>query len=141
HPPWRVLYDYFALPDKLLFVDLTGLNAWRQRSGALMQVRLIFDELPDWAPELQDSSLVLNATPAVNLRRQNGNPLNMDNRHPAYRVQPEGDANGRGWVFSIEKVSARDAQGREVEYLPFSTFTYGQPSYQLRIKPSAVDGG
>src|SRR5690554_4056837 len=34
HPAWRVLHEYFALPEKLLFIELTGLERWSQRSGS-----------------------------------------------------------------------------------------------------------
>jgi len=140
HPAWRLLYDYFALPEKLLFVDLTGLSAWRERRGDLLQLRLVLDSLPDWAPDLTESSLVLNATPAVNLYRHDAHPLQVDHRQPAYRIQPVSQGRGQRRIFSIEEVRGRTAQGQESTYQPFSALAGGAPSYQMRLKPALNEG-
>lgn len=142
HPAWRVLYEYFALPQKLLFLDVTGLERWRTRGQAsTMRLRFVFDELPDWTPEVDASSFVMHATPAVNLYPQDAHPLRIDNRQPEYRVQATANGRRNAQVFSIEHVSTRQGNGGETVLQPFSAFAQDQPAYQIRIRPAALHGG
>ncbi len=140
HPAWRVLHEYFALPEKLLFLDLNGLSRWSSRDATnQLSVQFVFDTVPDWAPDLTGSSFVLNATPAVNLFSQDAHPVRVDHRQPEYRIHPTDRNGGAEGIFSVDKVRARQADGKEYDCHPFSAFTEGDDaSYNLRIHPSAL---
>lgn len=140
HPAWSLLYDYFALPEKLLFVELSGLSAWRERAADQLEVKLILDTLPDWAPDLTEASMVLNATPAINLYRHDAHPLQVDHLQAAYRVQPVAEDRLQRRIFNIEHVRGRNATGQEITYQPFSTLALNAASYQVQHKPSAEGG-
>jgi type VI secretion system protein ImpG len=141
HPALSLLYDYFALPEKLLFIELTGLAAWTERKGDRFQVRLHLVTLPDWAPDLTDSSLVLHASPAINLYRHDAHPISVDHLQSAYRVQPLASDHLHRRIYSVESVRGRNAQGEETAYQPFSTLSPHAPAYQVQLKPSANGGG
>lgn len=141
HPAWRILYEYFALPEKLLFIDLTDLSRWTNRYGNRMQIRFLFDRLPSWAPEVDTSSFVLHATPATNLYQQDAQPLNIDNRQPEYRIRPMTHRRRRSQIFSVDNVSARNSDSTEITYRPFSAFATDAPAYHVRIRPSAIGSG
>lgn len=140
HPALSLLYDYFALPEKLLFIEISGFSNWTARTGDRIEVRLVLDALPDWAPELTASSLVLNATPAINLYRHEAHPLNIDHLQSAYRVQPIAADRLQRRIYSVESVHGRNAQGEETAYQSFSTMSPNAPAYQVQLKP-ATDGG
>lgn len=142
HPAWRVLHEYFALPEKLLFLELAGLRRWQARgTGNVMRVRFVFNDVPDWAPEVNSDTFVLNATPAVNLYEQDAHPIRIDNRQPEYRIQPGDRGSRKAQVFSVNKVHARLPDGSETEYRPFSAFDREGGIYHVRLKPSAVSTG
>lgn len=141
HPAWRILHEYFALPEKLLFVELTGLQRWTQRSGTHFQVRFEFDRLPGWAPDVDHSNFVLHATPAVNVYQHDGQPLDIANRQPEYRVRPATHRRRVSQIFSVDQVMSRLADGTEVPYQPFSAFAPDAPAYHVRLRPSPLGGG
>lgn len=140
HPALALLYDYFALPEKFLFVELSGLSARPATTGDRFELRLTLDTLPDWAPDLAESSLVLNATPAINLYRHDAHPLHLDHLQSAYRVQPIAADRLQRRIYSVEKVRGRDERGEETTYQSFSAMSADAPAYQVQLKPS-VDGG
>ncbi|UHL65672.1 type VI secretion system baseplate subunit TssF [Paralcaligenes sp. KSB-10] len=140
HPAWRVLYEYFALPEKLLFLDITGFPRWQSRGpGTRFSVQFVFNQIPDWAPNIGESSFILNATPAVNLFTQDAHPIRVDHRQPEYRIHPTDRNGSTEGIFSVDQVRARMADGTEYECHPFSAFAEGdEASYNLRIHPSAL---
>jgi type VI secretion system protein ImpG len=126
---YRLLSEYFAFPDKFLFVDLNGLDAnVLQHGGTRLRVQIFLSNFPDTerhhrlAQTLSPNNFRLGCTPVVNLFRHAAEPIrlshqkatypvNADSRHPlAYEVVSI-DA-----VTSVEKVGAQDSF-REV--LPF----------------------
>jgi len=144
HPAWRILQEYFALPEKLMFIDLKGFSRWPDRaSAAEFSVQFLFDHVPDWAPAVGRDSFVMNATPAVNLMSVDAHPVHVDHRQPDYRIQPV-SRSGRQLeqIYSVDRVFARSADGREEEYHPFSAFRGDDETcYNLRIRPSALGRG
>src|SRR5690606_14866993 len=114
--------------------------SWRDRTGEQFEIRLILDTLPPWAPELTESSIVLNATPAINLYRHDAYPLQLDHRQAAYRVQPVAQGRVQRRLFSVEQVRGRNARGQETTYQPFTTMAPNTTAYQIRLKPSSQGG-
>lgn len=144
HPAWRVLYEYFALPEKLLFLDFTGISQWtsRGKSGEF-SVQIMFDEVPNWAPSVGPSSFILNATPAVNLFGHDAHPIRVDHLQPDYRIRPITRGNRAvEQIFSVDSVNARTAAGAEEEYHAFSAMhDESAASYNLSIRASALHRG
>lgn len=144
HPAWRILHEYFALPEKLLFIDMTGFSGWPERDTAReFSVQFLFDHVPDWAPAMDSSSFVMNATPAANLIDADAHPIRVDHRQPDYRVQPVSRGNRQTeQIYSVDHVVARTPDGQEQEYHGFSAFQGNDSaSYNLRIHPSVLDRG
>jgi type VI secretion system protein ImpG len=142
-PGFRLIQEYFALPEKLLFVSLEGLDRWRSgRKGERFSVWLTLTEVPEWMPELREQSLQLHVVPALNLFARAAEPIRHHHRVSEYRVQPEDAQSGHYQIFSVERVSGW-VQGSNVEqgYLPFGRQRPGeteQDSYSLRHRPATV---
>jgi len=67
-PGYRVMQEYFILPEKFLFFDLTGLEAWRSRGqGGAFSIEFLFDKLPQEMPPMRGEHFQLFVTPALNL--------------------------------------------------------------------------
>ena len=138
HPTWRVLYEYFAFPEKFLFFELGQLDRWQKRSGNSFKIRFGFDSLPNWAPEIEKSNFVLHASPAVNVYALDAQPLHVDFRQPEYRVNVVGQNQNQRQIFSIDQVIGRLQDGTEKQYQPFGYFANTNPSYHIRLRSSAI---
>ncbi|MBV7486030.1 type VI secretion system baseplate subunit TssF [Bordetella sp. BOR01] len=144
HPAWRVLYEYFALPEKLLFLDIAGFSQWTSRSAdGRFSVQIMFDQVPAWAPAIGPSSFILNATPAVNLFGHDAHPVRIDHLQPDYRIRPIARGNRPvEQIFSVDSVQARAANGTEQEYHAFAAMRgEDTASYNLSIRASALNRG
>jgi len=141
HPAWRVLYDYFSLPEKLLFLDIEKLLEWSHRGkSSTFSIQIMFESVPDWAPAVTPSSFILNATPAINLFTRDAHPIRVDHLQPDYRIHPlSRDTKQVEKIFSVDSVRARTAEGAERDYYPFSAMTTdSQASYNVAIRSSAL---
>ncbi|MBK5543475.1 type VI secretion system baseplate subunit TssF [Pseudomonas sp. TH04] len=140
HPAYRGLQEYFALPEKFLFVRLSGLQRWRHRGEhTRMSVKLVFDNVPSWAPALTENSFMLGVTPAVNLFTQDAHPLRVDHRQAEYRIQPANQSQRqRLRIHSVLSVSAYSGTGNEKTLNPFHTI-YQRDAFNLRIRQGSND--
>lgn len=140
HPAYRYLQEYFALPEKYLFVELSGFKKWNSRgSDGAFSVRLMFDSLPEWVPAVTANSFMLGVTPAINLFEQDAHPLRIDHKYPEYRVQPVDQGQRQNLrIHSVLKVDCYTAGGIEKRLKPFNTFS-SREAYNLRICASSID--
>jgi len=117
----RLLTEYFAHPEKFLYLELTGLEARSllQRSDKLE----IFIYLSRAAPELERSvatdTLALHCTPAVNLFPQRCEPITLDGTQSDWLVIPDARRPAALEVHSIESVRESRPDGARRAVLPF----------------------
>lgn len=140
HPAYRCLQEYFALPEKFLFMELSGLAKWRSRgTKGRFSIRLLFDTLPDWTPAVTANSFMLGVTPVVNLFEQGAHPLRIDHKQPDYRIHATDHGQSLSLrIHSVLNVVSYTGSGGEQRLQPFNTFTQSD-TYNLRIKPSNLD--
>ncbi|MBE7209403.1 MAG: type VI secretion system baseplate subunit TssF [Gluconacetobacter diazotrophicus] len=118
---FRLLTEYFALPEKFLFVDLVGLEARTAVHGSSsLDVFVYFDEA--W-PELERlvgaDSAVLGCTPVVNLFPRACEPIRMDGRTTDYEIVPDARHPDALEVWDIRSVSQSDQDGSSRTWSPF----------------------
>ncbi|MFL9950514.1 type VI secretion system baseplate subunit TssF [Paraburkholderia agricolaris] len=142
HPAYELLREYFAFPEKFLHISIDGFERWLARgSSGRFSLRVVFDELPDWAPAVHDESFLLNTTPAVNLFDAQAHPLHLDDRQPAWQLQfPQKDGRHLTQVFSIEQVSGY-ADGETQRYVAFGTANADEPVYHTTLRESPLREG
>lgn len=146
HPAFRLLQEYFSLPEKFLFVDLVGLDAL---AGAPGEERIVIDVRFDrgLAPGLRPTkeNVRLYCAPIVNLFAHEGDPIRIDRSQTDYRVRPAGTNPMHYEVFGIEQVQAFAPGVAEPRAVPdFYNFTHGigrPPAtyYFPSLRPSVVD--
>ena len=126
-PAFEILREYFVFPEKFLFIDL-DLSSWGGRPEQdQFQILIHCTKPPFEPPSLRPDSLVLHATPAVNLFPAEANPLVLNHREPELRVTPAfvtGDSLGESaQVYAVDSVEGivRGQQERRV-YQPVSRF-------------------
>lgn len=107
YPGYRILQEYFILPEKFLFFEVTGLKNWRDRGeGGAFEIIFEMDGIRDEPPPVQKDHFVLFATPAINLFPHDADPILLDHKLPEYRITPSGGTGSGAYaVHSVRKVS------------------------------------
>jgi type VI secretion system protein ImpG len=121
HLGYRVLTEFFAFPEKFLFIDLA--LPVRERLAGKGRVLDVFIYLNRPAPSLERSvtapAFALNCTPVVNLFPQTAEPIALDHRTSEYRLVPDSRRPQALEVYSIENVASIDADGVSHVIHPF----------------------
>lgn len=138
-PGFHLIQDYMTLPEKFMFVELSGLANWIDREEeAEFIIRFELDTLPGGPPALSEKSMMLHAAPAINLFAHDADPILVDHRRAEYRVRPTTDRLSHFQVFSVDKVTGFvSGATRERAWQPFHNFSTentGGPVYNERLK-------
>jgi type VI secretion system protein ImpG len=153
---YRHLQEYFAYPDKFLFVDIGGLDMLKhlpkeqlQRArGLRIECVLRKSGIQRQQPGLEN--IKLYCTPLVNLFKHPAYPLSIEGKRDEYLLSPFQMERDRCAVFSIDKVSGcltGQTSGRP--YVPFESFEHDSslggvsetPHYSVRQRSSSVHEG
>lgn len=144
---YRPLLEYFALPQKLLFFDVTGLAAARELGEERVELVLRFDRPPELPARIGKDTFRLNCVPVVNLFSTPGEPVRVETLGEEHLVRAAGLEPRHAEVYSVDAVEGiADARGVRRPYAPFSSFGHGAEGrdarfYRLRRRASIVDDG
>jgi type VI secretion system protein ImpG len=138
---FRLLQEYFAFPERFLFVDIYGLE---DASGN--EITFEFRDLPDNMPPVGISNLALDCVPIINLFQHDADPIRAVAGRSEYRIRPSGKASNNYEIHAITRVSGRERGAKKQEtYQPFFAFgTKDRNSgkfYQLRRSESQLNPG
>jgi type VI secretion system protein ImpG len=142
-PGYRLLQEYFILPEKFLFLDLTGLDKWYNRGeGQTFDIIFELGNIPIAFPRIQRDNFVLFVSPAVNIFSHDADPITVNHQQTEYRVRPTTRQDGHYQVYSIDSVTGL-VQGtvEHREYMPFAFFGQQQqqiPVYNVAWKNSQI---
>jgi len=118
---YRLLSEYFALAEKFLFVDLTGLD--RQalaRAGNQLEILLYLNRTAaDLEQNVTADSFRLGCTPIINLYPQRADPIRLTHTDVEYRVVPDARRPLGHEIYSIDRIVATSRTGEERAFLPF----------------------
>lgn len=146
-PGFRMLQEYFTLPAKFLFVDVTQLDDAVAAAQERFELAFQFEKPPQLTSQLGRQSLRLHCTPAVNLFDSTANPIRkslIEHEHllTAADIDP-----AHMEIYSVRSVTGIRAEHTERRsYHPFEAFTHAEgendaPFYSLRKVASPIDGG
>jgi type VI secretion system protein ImpG len=140
-PGYRIIQEYFILPEKFLFLDLNGWERWEDRGdGNRFEIKFIFKKFPRSIPRVKTENFVLSATPVINVFPFDAHPIRLDHRKTEYRVSPSSNKSTHYQVFSVEKVVGFvQGSARERMYVPFELFnpdTRNHPVYHTHVQNS-----
>lgn len=147
-PGYRLLFEYFAFPEKFLFFDLGGLDKLaRFKAADLLDVMIYLDRPAKSDLVVDAETFCLNATPAVNLFSRIAEPIRIAHEKPDYRVVPDIRRQEATEVFSVDRVSAVSAAspGQSFDFKPFYSLRHHldeddrrgrQAFWHLRRRPS-----
>jgi type VI secretion system protein ImpG len=143
-PGYRVIHEYFLLPQKFLFMDLSGLERWSERgAGAEFDIIFALSDLPFDPPKIKKEHFVLYASPIINIFEHGADPIILDHRQSEYALRPAGANSSHYEVYSVDSVIGlvRGSVERK-EYSALDLFRSpgeGCPVYQVVRKPSPLD--
>ncbi|MDQ0454590.1 type VI secretion system baseplate subunit TssF [Rhizobium paknamense] len=114
---YRLLTEFFALPQKFLFLTIDGLNRWQ---GGDCELYIYLDSSDARLERLISAQdFALNATPIVNLFLQSSEPLKLDGSRTEYRLLPDSRRQRAREVYCVEEVRLANRQGEEWRAEPF----------------------
>ena len=126
---FRLLTEYFAFPDKFLFLDLCRIDA-KTLVGAGNKLD-VFIWLSRAVPELERTvdadSVALGCTPLVNLFPQRCEPIRLDDTSIEYRVVPDSRRPLATEVWSVTRVREPMPDGGMRPWRPFHRLTHADP--------------
>ena len=144
---YRLLQEYFCLPQKYLFLDVKGLD-----KVARLPVRERFSITFEFARpfeshvRLNKSNLQLYCTPIINLQKKDSTPIRLKNEKVEYRVMPSGSDAAHFDIFSVDHVTGWvQGTGERKIYRPFISFDHraqvqeqNNAFFRTRLNPSVV---
>lgn len=131
---YRLLYEYFAFPEKFLFVDLGGLEKLSSL-GSFSEVTIWFhlDRFVKSNLVVDQETFSLNCTTIVNLFSKVSEPIRVEHKKTEYRVVADFRRQDAMEIHSIDSVtSVRGGMAADiVDFKPF---------YSIRHHLGEADG-
>lgn len=102
----RLLTEYFAFPEKFLYVELSGLEARSlvQASTTMEVFVYLSSATAELERTLTEANFVLGATPAVNLFPQPAEPVAMDGTQSEWLVVPDARRPAALEIYAVDQV-------------------------------------
>jgi type VI secretion system protein ImpG len=147
HDGYRLLQEYFAFPEKFLFVELHGLaDGAGLGIGRTVDLLFLLEAAPDGDLVVDGGCFRLGCTPAVNLFPRVSEPIRLDLTRLEHRLEPDARNPRACEIRSIETVAATSAGrgGRRVR--PYFSFTHddldrpGTAFWTARREPAVLPG-
>lgn len=146
-PGYRLLTEYFALPQKFLFFEVTGI---RQESLAKMGNQLELSLLlKDFVEDLQNAvsaeTVLTGCTPVINLFHRTADAIPMSHRSSEYRIIPDARAERAMEIHTVRDVRVETEAGSVREFRPFYSVQHSGTSaktgyWHATRRPGPVEG-
>ena len=121
---YRLLQEYFAFPERFLFVELAGLQeSVRQCASTELEVIVLLDRSVNWLEGSTDKEqFALFCTPAINLFEKRADRAMVDIRKSEFHVIPDRTRSTDYEIYSIERMLGySDSTEVAQEFRPFYT--------------------
>jgi type VI secretion system protein ImpG len=126
---FRLLTEYFAFPEKFLFLDFLRIDAKTLAgAGNRMEVFVYLDRaLPELERTVAVDALALGCTPVINLFAQRCEPIRLSQTETEYRIVADAGRPAGLEVWRVERVRERKPDGSYRPWRPFYRLTQGDP--------------
>jgi type VI secretion system protein ImpG len=119
---YRNLHEYFAFPERYLFVEVRGLGPALPRiaNGELDLIVLLSESAPELAAVLDGDNFALHCTPAINLFPLRFDRIHLDDLNAEHHVVPDRTRPLDFEVYAIDSVTGYgNASADERRFQPF----------------------
>ncbi|MBK8751518.1 MAG: type VI secretion system baseplate subunit TssF [Candidatus Competibacteraceae bacterium] len=118
---YRLLHEYFALPQRYLFVELGGLGpAIRRCVSNELEILILLNRAdPALENTVAAANFALFCTPAINLFPKRADRIHLSDQVVEHHILPDRTRPMDFEVYQIAGVTGIGAEGEEQEFLPF----------------------
>jgi type VI secretion system protein ImpG len=119
---YRLLQEYFAFPQRLLFADLGGLRGALQRCGDKeVDIVLLFDTADaQLEHSVSAANFGLHCTPAINLFPKRADRIHLSDQHSEYHLVPDRTRPMDFEIYQVQGVTGYGAGPEAVQrFAPF----------------------
>ena len=133
---FRLLQEYFILPQKFTFMMLTGFDRWKNRGkGNKFSICFELNDIPESLPHVNKDTFIFNATPVVNLFSHEMEPIQLTHKIEKILLRPSTQSANYYQTYDIDSVISYQAGvvGKK-EYYSMSSFRMSESNkniYQL----------
>jgi type VI secretion system protein ImpG len=120
---YRLLFEYFAFPEKFLFFELTGMKKLGQIDGDLLEINIYLNHKDTERLLISQDTFCMYASPAINLFKQIAMPVRVEHKKAEYPIYHDIYNKDTTEVFSVDKVTGISENG--------DSATHYQPFYAL----------
>lgn len=153
-PGYRLLQEYFCLPEKFLFIEAGNLERGFTRENLSLfqgedefELHFVLPELPEQFESFTAANWQLFCTPVVNLFQMDATPLTLDHRQTEYRVTPDPRLPYHFATYSIDSIGSWGHDNKKnTTYVEFESFEHESPAgkshsyYRRQVRLSHTDG-
>ncbi len=143
---YRLLQEYFTLPQKFLFVEVRGLQAAAALTGQKLELIFEFERPPPLTARVPKDIFKLHCTPVVNLFSTSADPIRVGALGHEHMLRASGLDPEHMEIYSVDIVTGLQA-GRtdRIDYRPFFDFAHSHREdarfFRLRRALSPINDG
>jgi len=147
HEGYRYLQEYFCLPGKFLFFDVTRFDKIAAFRSTRFELLLAFDRPPGLNQRITTETFRLFCTPVINLFETTADPIKVDPKVHEHLLRASSMEYRHAEIFEVTSViGIRQGRVDRREYKPFVGYHHATDSressyYTLRPTPALVDDG
>jgi type VI secretion system protein ImpG len=145
---YRVVQEYFTLPQKFLFFEVRGLEAAARITDERFEIAFQLDRPPPLDVRITREMFRLHCAPVVNLFRTPADPIFRHALDREHMLRAADQAPEHMEVYSVDEVvGVRAGRSERRVYRPFHDFSHvnraSEPGafYRLRRVPSPINDG
>lgn len=126
---FRLLSEYFAFPERFLFVDFTRIDAKSLLSGSNRVEIFVYlsRALPELERSVSGDTFALGCVPVVNLFAQRCEPIRLTHTDTECRIVADARRPEAREVWQIERVRETRPDGASRPWRPFYRLTHSDP--------------
>ncbi len=117
---YRLLQEYFFMPEKFLFLKLLGWENWNPKTkDTKFEICFELKDIPSAPLKIDKEIITLFATPAINIFKGETAPVILDHKRSEYEVMPAKNTR----IYSIENIIGITKGNTSIrKYAPFHKF-------------------
>ena len=146
-PGYRLLTEYFVLPQNFLFFDITGLTPEiRRRLGTKLQISLLLKDSPAALENsVSPETVCTGCTPVINLFERTADAVPLTFRRTEYRIVPDARAEASMEIYSVNDIKVETQRGEVRPFRKFYSVNHTEASgetgyWHATRRPGPVEG-
>jgi type VI secretion system protein ImpG len=150
-PGYRLLEEFYVLPQKFAFVDVAGLSRAQElgSDSSTFVLAFRFDVPFKDAPAIMKDAVKIHCVPVVNIFETSAEPIRLNVARERFVVRPAGLPPGHAEVYAMRRVETIPIGTTDRLEIPsFYAFSHAENStdptriyYTMHLDPAAIGDG